>query len=263
MKVKSLLLIVVFIVSMAGASFGQRKVDIELRNNAIDTATLMVWTGANFAYQFPFGTLRETFKANMNIGFDVTLKSSSNWTYSFDFNYLFGSKVRNQAGILGDDMLTSHGDLIDGNGMIATIYLEGRYWNLSLGLGKIIPFGKWRNSGLWLRLNGGYFEHKVRINDVDNQVPQLSGDYKKGYDQRAGGFCLTQFVGYVFMRKVRVASFYAGLEVSEIWTKSNRNYSFLLMGKDNSKKFSVLFGPKIGWVIPLYEKRKIQTLYRY
>jgi hypothetical protein len=25
----------------------------------------------------------------------------------------------------------------------------------------------------------------------------------------------------------------------------------------------VLIGPKVGWVIPLYEKRKIQTLYRY
>lgn len=244
----------------------QRKADIELKYNAIDTSTLMVWTGANFAVQFPFGTLRETFKTNMNIGFDVTLKTASNWTYSFDFNYLFGSKIRDQKAVLGEDLLsTSVNDfiLIDGNGKEATIYFEGRYWNISLGIGKIIPFGKWRNSGLWLRLNAGYFEHKIRINDFDNQIPQLSGDYKKGYDQRAGGFCLTQFVGYVFMRKVRVASFYAGLEVSEIWTKSNRNFNFLLMKKDESKKFSVLVGPKIGWIIPLYERRKIQTLYRY
>ena len=263
MNVKKLFVLIVLLIAVLGNASAQRKADIELRNNAIDTSTFMVWTGANFAYQFPFGTLKETFKSNMNIGFDVTLKSASNWTYSFDFNYLFGSKVRNQADILGADMLTSNGDLIDGNGMKATIYFEGRYWNLSLGLGKIIPFGKWRNSGLWIRMNAGYFEHKVRINDPDSQIPQLSGDYKKGYDQRAGGFCLTEFVGYVFMRKVRVASFYAGLEISEIWTKSNRNYSFLLMGKDESKKFSVLLGPKIGWIIPLYEKRKIQTLYRY
>ena len=65
------------------------------------------------------------------------------------------------------------------------------------------------------------------------------------------------------MRKVRVASFYAGVEISEIWTKSNRNYQFLLMGKDNTQRFSILIGPKIGWVVPLFEKRKIQTLYRY
>ncbi|MDD4395689.1 MAG: hypothetical protein PHQ33_07375 [Bacteroidales bacterium] len=65
------------------------------------------------------------------------------------------------------------------------------------------------------------------------------------------------------MRKVRVASFYVGVEISEIWSKSNRNFDFLLMKKDDSQKFSILVGPKIGWIIPLYEKRKIQTLYRY
>ena len=256
-------LIVALMVGLSSIADAQRRADIELKYDAIDTATRMVWTGANFAVQFPFGNLRETFKLNMNIGVDVTYKTSSNWTMSLDFNYLFGAKVRNQMAVLGPDMLTSNGDLIDGNGQKATIYFEGRYWNLSLGLGKIIPFDKWRNSGLWLRLNAGYFEHKIRINDPDNQIPQISGDYKKGYDQRCGGFALSQFIGYVFMRKVRVASFYVGAEISEIWSKSNRNYSFLLMGKDETKRFSILIGPKIGWVIPLTEKRKIQTLYRY
>ena len=160
-------------------------------------------------------------------------------------------------------MLTSNGDLIDGNGQKATIYFEGRYWNLSASFGKIVPLDKWKNSGLWFRADFGFFEHKIRINDPDSQIPQLLGDYKKGYDQRAGGFCMTQFIGYVFMRKVRVTSFYAGVEVSEIWTKSNRNFQFLLHGKDESKKFSVLLGIKVGWIIPIYEKRKIETLYRY
>ena len=262
MKKITFLLVSLIVVLMAEAN-AQRRADIELKYDAIDTATRMVWTGANFAVQFPFGNLRETFKLNMNIGVDFTYKTTSNWTYSLDFNYLFGAKVRDQMAVLGADMLTSNGDLIDGNGAKATIYFEGRYWNLSVGFGKIIPFDKWRNSGLWLRLNAGYFEHKIRINDPDNQIPQLSDNYKKGYDQRCGGFTLTQFIGYVFMRKVRVASFYAGVEISEIWTKSNRNYQFLLMGKDETKRFSVLIGPKIGWVVPLFEKRKIQTLYRY
>ena len=83
------------------------------------------------------------------------------------------------------------------------------------------------------------------------------------YDAEALVDKVLLFIGYIFMRKVRVASFYAGFEISEIWTKSNRNYSFLLMGKDETKRFSILIGPKIGWVVPLTEKRKIQTLYRY
>ncbi len=241
----------------------QYRADVELRNNAVDTATKMVWVDANYAYQFPFGSLAKTFKNNSNIGIGVTYKTAGNWTYGVCFNYLFGSKVKNQAAVLGENMLTSNGDLIDGNGQKATIYFEGRYWNLSASLGKIVPLDKWKNSGLWFRADFGFFEHKIRINDPDSQIPQLLGDYKKGYDQRAGGFCMTQFIGYVFMRKVRVTSFYAGVEVSEIWTKSNRNFQFLLHGKDESKKFSVLLGIKVGWIIPIYEKRKIETLYRY
>ena len=241
----------------------QSKGDIELRKDQIDTTTNMLWGSVSFAYQWPFGSLKETFKSNMNLGVDFTYKTKKNWTYSVDFNYLFGAKLRDQPAVVGADMLTSNGDLIDGNGLKATIYLEGRYWNVSLGVGKIFPFGRWRNSGIWVKLNGGYFEHKIRINDPDDQIPQLAGDYRKGYDQRCAGFCLTQFVGYLFMQKVRVASFYAGFEISEIWSKSIRNFNFVLMGKDESNKFSVLIGPKVGWIIPLYEKRKIQTLYRY
>lgn len=256
--------ILFFLICMVSfPALAQPESDVELRKNQIDTSTTMIWTGANFSYQFPFGTLGETFKNNWNIGTGFTFKTSSNWTYSLNFNYLFGSKVKDQVTILGTDMLTENGDLIDGTGQKATIYFEGRYWHLSAGIGKVIPFDRWRNSGLWLRADFGYFEHKVRIDDFDNQIPQVSGDYKKGYDQRAGGFCMTQFIGYIFMRKVRVASFYAGVEISEIWSKSNRNFNFLLMAKDESQKFSILIGPKIGWVIPLYEKRKIQTLYKY
>lgn len=254
-------------ICMAAVSFfsvmAQPQSDVNLRKNQIDTATQMIWTGANFSYQFPFGTLAETFKNNWNIGTGFTYKTSSNWTIGLNFNYLFGSKIKDQVAILGTDMLTQNGDLIDGNGLKATIYFEGRYWNLSAGIGKIIPFGKWRNSGLWLRADFGYFEHKIRINDPDKQIPQLLDDYKKGYDQLAGGFCMSQFIGYIFMRRVREASFYAGIEVSEIWSKSLRNYSLLLHAKDDTKKFSILVGPKIGWIIPLYEKRKIQTLYQY
>ncbi|MCQ2279348.1 MAG: hypothetical protein MJZ49_00925 [Bacteroidales bacterium] len=260
---KSIFVILLVCIYSSMNIYGQSKADIELFGDQVDTATNMVWISASFAYQWPLGSLKETFKSNMNLGADLTYKNKQNWTFSLDFNYLFGAKIRDQRAVVGDNMLTVNGDLIDGNGLKATVYFEGRYWNIGAGVGKIIPFGKWRNSGLWLKLNGGYFEHKIRIHDPDNQIPQLADDYKKGYDQRCNGFCLTQFVGYVFMQKVRVASFYAGFEVSEIWSKSSRNYNLALMGKDETKKFSVLIGPKFGWIVPLFEKRKIQTLYRY
>lgn len=263
-EMKKIVLIIGLLLAFTHFSvYAQRGSDVELRAGEVDSTTHFVWVSPSFAYQWPFGSLKETFKSNMNFGAGVTYKTNKNWTISLDFNYLFGSKLRNQAAVVGDDMLTSNGDLIDGNGLKATIYFEGRYWNLSAGVGKIIPVSRWRNSGIWLKLNAGYFEHKIRINDPDDQIPQLADPYRKCYDQRCSGFCLTQFVGYLFMQKRRVCSFYAGFEVSEIWSKSSRDFSIVLGGKDETKKFSVLIGPKVGWVIPLYEKRKIFTLYRY
>lgn len=261
-------LLVTLIVVLTSEVNAQRNADIELKYDAVDTSTSMVWASAGFAWQFPFATLKETFKMNAQVHVNLTYKFASNWTVDMGFAYMFGGKVRNVMDILGSDLLTSNGDVIDGNGTKATLHFDGRYWTLGLGVGKIIPFDKWRNSGLWLKLSGGYFSHKVNISIGDqtnqNEIPQLSGDYKKGYDQRAGGFCLSQFVGYVFMRKVRVRSFYAGVEVTEIWSKPNRNYQFLLMGPPEKKaKFSLLLSLKVGWVIPIHEKRKIQTLYRY
>jgi len=229
----------------------------------IDTATSMLWTGANFSYQLPSGNLANSFSGNFNIGSGFTFKTSSNWTWDVNFNYLFGANIDDASLVLGD-VVNSNGDIIDGNGLKATIYLEGRYWTLGIGVGKVIPVNRWKNSGIWIHSGFGFFQHKIYISDPDNQVSQLLGNYKKGYDQRSSGFCMSQFVGYLFMQKKRVASFYAGVEITELWTRPDRNYIFVLGSTDNIPyKFSALFGLKIGWIVPLFEKKKVTTFYKY
>jgi len=229
----------------------------------VDTATSMLWTGANFSYQLPAGALAKTFNGNFNIGTGFTYKTFHNWTWDLNFNYFFGANIDDSYSVLGN-MVNSNGDIIDGNGLKATIYLEGRYWNLGVGVGKVIPVNRWKNSGIWIHTGFGFFQHKIHISDPDNQVSQLLGNYKKGYDQRSSGFCMSQFVGYLFMQKRRVASFYAGVEITELWTKPDRNYIFVIGPTNNIPyKFSALFGLKIGWIVPLYEKKKVTTFYKY
>jgi hypothetical protein len=236
-------------------------------NNYIDTSTTMVWTHANFSYQIPFGQgyLGQTFGNNFNIGTGIIIKSISNWTYEANFNYMFGSDVvLPDSAILGS-MVNSNGDIFDENGLKATIYLEGRYWSFGGGVGKIIPINRWKNSGIWIKANVGYMGHKIHITDPENGVPQLDKDtYRKGYDQRSSGYMMSQFFGYTYMKKKRVTSFYAGIEITEMWTKPNRSYSFLL-GSSSSLpfKFSGQVGLKLGWIIPLYEKQKVIKFYKY
>lgn len=228
----------------------------------IDTMATMVWTGVNVGYQLPFGDLGKTFLGNFNVGTGITAKTKHNWTFDINFNYMFGSNLKDKSFAFLGDMVNSNSIISDGNGMKATIYTEGRYWQAGAGAGKVIPVNRWKNSGIWLHWGAGFFRHKIRINDFDYQVPQLDGDYLKGYDHRSSGFGMSQFIGYLFIQKNRILNLYAGIELMEFWTKPDRNYIFLEGPTENMPyKFSGLVGLKIGWNIPLYEKKAVTTFY--
>ena len=229
----------------------------------IDTAAPMIWLDAHLAYHFPLGNLRTMFKSNFAVGPGFTFKSKSNWTVGLHFDYMFGANMRDSAFFNGT-LANDEGIVIDGNGLVSPggILAEGRYWTVQADFGKIIPVDRWKNSGIWLRIGGGYFSHRLRLDDYSNQFPQLDGNYVKGYDRRSGGFALNQFVGYQFVRKNRMLNFYIGLEFHEIWTKPNRNYVFFEGPTDNMKaKFSGMIGLKAGWNIPLYERKTTTTFY--
>lgn len=263
-----LLLVILFCVSILTAQSyypNMRKLNNTKSKNYVDTSTSIIMLNASFAYQLPFGNgyLANTFSNNYNIGVNATAKTAGNWTYDLGFNYMFGSEIKSDYSEIFGDAMNSNNEIIDANGMAATIYLEGRYWYLNAGLGKIIPTGRWKNSGIWVKANFGYLGHKIHITDPDNLTDQLARNtYRKGYDQRSGGFCMTQFVGYFFMHRVRVASFYGGVEISEMWTKPNRSYIFTQGSTENMPyKLSCLVSVKIGWNIPVFEKKRTLTLY--
>jgi len=246
--------------------------------NYVDSATFMIWASPNFSFQFPFGKgyLASTFNHNYCIGLDLTLKTKSNWTLDFGFNYMFGSKIKKSPKeILGDMVFFGEDDLLQkkpivfngaGNNSILLAY-EGRYWFFGASVGKIIPFNRWKNSGFWVKVGIGYFGHKINFTDPNKYFPQISKEYGYGYDQRSQGVALNQFFGYMFMQKRRVLSFYAGVELWEIFSKPDRGYIFTgeLAGPTNNlkTKFSGLVGIKLGWILPFYEKKRVTTLYYY
>ena len=254
--------------------------------NYVDTATFMIWASPKFAVQFPFGKgyLATTFKNNLDIGLDFTIKTKSNWTFDIGFDYMFGSKCKkNDAAILGDMAIYVKKEIEkDGKIIIDSVprffngagsanmmlTYEGRYWFFGAGVGKIIPLDRWKNSGLWLKFNLGYFGHKIHFRDPNNFFPQIAQKtYRLGYDQRSSAIALNQFFGYLFMQKRRVLSFYVGVETWQIFSKPDRGYIFAgtLKGPtdDLKRKFSGLVGVKIGWVLPFYEKKLVTTYYYF
>jgi hypothetical protein len=241
----------------------------------------MVWASPNFSMQFPFGKgyLASTFRYNFNVGFDITVKTKSNWTFDLAFNYMFGSKLRKTQKELLGDMVYLRNDtakevIFNGAGNYAVdLNWEGRYWYLGASVGKIFPLDRWKNSGLWLKAGMGFFSHKIYFSDPNSYFPQIDVSSKKdiyyryGYDQRSSGVALTQFFGYMFMQKRRVLSFYAGVELWEVFTKPDRGYIFVgdFAGptKDLPRKFSGMVSFKFGWILPFYEKKRVITYYTF
>jgi hypothetical protein len=100
-------------------------------------------------------------------------------------------------------------------------------------------------------------QHKIRIEVVDNTIPQLFGDYKKGYDRLTNGIALSQYVGYFYMGNRRTVNFSLGLEIMEAFTKNRRDYNFDTMEKDDHLRMDLLIGLRLNWSIPFYSKNKL------
>jgi len=272
---KKIILFLLFAFTAGATAFSQEF--LRKDKHYVDTATFMIWASPNFSMQFPFGNgyLASTFNFNYSAGLEVTMKTASNWTLDLAFNYSFGSKIRKMPKDILGDMWFTYPDEAgapvvfnrDGNNAMVLSY-EGRYWYFGATVGKIFALSRWQNSGLWLKFGAGYFGHKIHFTDAYELFPQIAqNSYRLGYDQRSSGIALNQFFGYLFMQKRRVLSFYAGIEIWEIFSKPDRGFIFSgdLAGPTNNlpRKFSGLLGVKIGWILPFYEKKRVTTFYTY
>ncbi len=215
---------------------------------------------ASYAVQFPGGDLARRFGINSNVGGNILFKSGGNWLSGFSANFLFGDNVKEDD--LFSKLSTSEDYMIDKVGTFAEIYLYERGYQLGAQLGKILSTGKPNpNSGILLMAGGGYLQHKIRIENPNKSAPQVQGDYRRGYDRLTGGFFISQFAGYVYFSNKKATHFFGGIEITEAWTKSLRAYDFDRMAADTEKRFDLLWGFRIGWILPFYRKTPSEFYY--
>ncbi|MBE9481011.1 MAG: hypothetical protein IMY69_04870 [Bacteroidetes bacterium] len=226
-----------------------------------DSSTTVMMFSAFYGYQFPGGDMKNRFGSNSDIGAGFQIKTKSNWITGVDFNYLFGNTVKNQSSLLSM-LITSNGEIIDANGTYGIYQLFERGIFLSAKFGRLFPlFGPNRNSGIIITASIGYLQHKIRIDVENNTIPQLDGDYKRGYDRYSNGIAFSEFIGYMYLGNNRLISFFAGFEFIQGFTENRRDFNFDEMKKDDSKHFDLLSGIKVGWIIPLYGRTSQKYYY--
>ena len=214
----------------------------------------------SYAFQFPAGDLSQRFGTNSSVGGQYLLKIKKNWLVGFELSFLFGTRVKDD-NIL-DSITTSEGLLINVNGNLLDFGLFERGFSGKIQFGKSIKIGnKKPDSGLMLLAGIGMLQHKIFINVDERDVPQLSNNNKTGYDRLARGFSTAQFLGYLFLRKSKFVSFYAGVEAIQGFTTNKRNFDFHEGIEKNENRTDLLFGIKIGWVLPVFQRSKVEEFY--
>jgi len=229
---------------------------VSAQRNMKDSVIGTPWVAVHYGANWTGGDLADRYGFLNHVGAVAGYKTSRNWFFGVDGNFIFGDKVR-MTGIF-DNLTDSYGNITDVNGNIADVMVFARGFNVNLAVGKIIPVTSGnKNSGIFIHAGGGYLLHKMRIETTHQVVPPIELDYKKGYDRLSVGFNTHQFAGYAFISPKGLISFYGGFYAQQGFTKNQRDIFFDQPDVPVSKalRTDLQYGLKVGWFIPIYKRQ--------
>ncbi|MFK7806487.1 MAG: hypothetical protein AB8F74_01675 [Saprospiraceae bacterium] len=217
----------------------------------------------NYGIALPGGDMADRFGFNFDAGLGVEMLRENNWIFGLGGGFIFGNRVDDK--VLAN-LATPEGQIIGNNATWADLNLRERGFHTEVRIGKLIPLLKEnKRSGIRAVLGLGFLQHKIRIQeDPQSFVPQILGDFKKGYDRLSNGLMVSEFIGYQNLSKNKLVNFYLGFELIQAFTQNRRDYDFRTMQEsDKSNRVDLLYGFKIGWILPFYISKSYAENIRY
>jgi len=224
--------------------------------NRIFTPQRAVLFRFNYTAAIPGGDLVKRFGGFSNLGMSVGLKLESGWDLRIEGGFLFSRNVKEYTVL--DSIRNSDGYLTDQNGYNFDPVISMRGYTVGAHIGKLFPVDRNQNSGILVSLGGGFIQHKLHFQKLNNGAPQVTPAYLKGYDRLTNGFVINEFIGYQYLSMKGLINFYAGIEFAQGSTQYARNWNYDLMGPDNRRRRDNYWGIRIGWILPIYGTNKGQ-----
>ena len=248
----SLMFLLAGLLSLSGTAQGQA----DIRDSTIQLFLI----SANYSAELTGADLADRFGTSHFLGPSFSTKTSNNWKVTAGFGLLFGSNVKEDplAKIAADN-----GNIINGNGTFEPIRYQQRGFRTTARVGKVLPvFGPNPNSGILVQAGGGFIQHKIRYNTESRAVFQLDDEYEKGYDRLTNGIAFTQSLGYINLSNNKLINFRIAFQVTEALTKNRRSWNFDEMRKADEQRLDLLYGVRITWSWPIYDKASEGYYYR-
>lgn len=210
-------------------------------------------------YDRPSADLAERFGANLNFHMGLERLSIGNWVISSDFTYRFGSDVK-------EDVLANFrlpiGQFLSIDGLPSDAFLRSRGASLRFSIGKIIGLHeKSPQSGIRIDIGVGLLSHYIRVQDENQAIDQIFGEYKNVYDRLTRGFAMTQYVGYQYLSTDGFLNFNIGFEFNQAFTSGVRSVDYTTNTPKQTGRRDFLNGLKITWLIPFYSDEQGEQIY--
>jgi len=211
--------------------------------------------------QLPAADLAKRFGVSQSVSVGVFSKSFAGVTFGLEGEYIFGKQVKIDSLYL-TGVFNSLGFVTGNSGNPAEIVFFQRGFSIMAKVGKIFraSFSN-KNSGWFAQAGIGFLQHRISIVDRLNDVPQVQGDYAKGYDRMANGLAIRQFFGYLHLDRKRYKNFLIGIETTQGFTQGRRAWNFDERVAGTEKRIDLLFALKIAWLLPVYSSADPEAYY--
>lgn len=209
----------------------------------------------------PAGDMATRFGTGFRIGGSVLRKTKKNWLFGPTANFIFGNAIK-EPGFLKNIDPSGQRAALDQNGVRTGFSVFERGYTVGIQGGKIFNniLSNSPDNGLILLTTVGFIQHKILIFQRDNKIPQLRGDYRKGYDRLTNGIFVEQFVGYNHFSNNGFINFNIGVNALFGFTQGRRDFLFDTQQPGNDKRLDILLGVRGSWYLPIF-KRKSEELF--
>jgi hypothetical protein len=226
-----------------------------------DTSSSISMFEFHYGLLAPGADLKDRFGLTTNFGLGFLRKTQKNYIVGIEVNYISGSNVKEKYVI--DGLRTERNQIINTNGNYADVRMFERGFSTYARFGKVFPvFGTNKNSGILLIAGIGYLQHKIHIEVLDDNVPGLFKENKKGYDRLTDGISIQQFIGYQYIHSRYLYNFYAGFDISQSFTKNRRDWDIYAQRKLTESRTDLLNGFRVGLIIPIYKRMPKEFYFR-
>jgi hypothetical protein len=216
--------------------------------------------GANGSADFPAADMAKRFGTSFRVGGSLQYRLQNNWQFGVKGDFLFGNDIREDSSLI--NVRDASGFFLDDAGQRTGAAVSERGYLLGIMAGKMIPFHKADpNKGLLLQLTTGFMQHKISFYNQQENLAQLHGDYKKGYDRLTNGWFVEPYVGYQHFSNSGLVNFHIGLDAVVGFNAGRRDYQFDIRRPDKDSRLDVLFGIRGGWYFTIYKKKSEEVFF--